>query len=213
MTVTIVCGVPATEFLLGEFFREYPDVTATLERVVPLGSSAVPYLWVRGSGRIVDGLETEREVATATVVDETEEGKLLKIRWRGSPDKLIDVVADSDGTLLSGGAAQQRWTLHLRFPGRRQLEQFHDACREEELDLMIERILEGENDTDDATDLTAAQRETIRIALERGYFEVPREATLEDLAAEFGISDTAVSQRLRRALATVVRGTVTSDST
>jgi len=49
--------------------------------------------------------------------------------------------------------------------------------------------------------LTDIQRETLTAALEAGYFAVPRTATLQDLADEFGVSDTAISQRIRRGVA------------
>jgi predicted DNA binding protein len=45
-------------------------------------------------------------------------------------------------------------------------------------------------------------------AHERGYFEVPRRATLSDLAREFGVTEQAISQRLRRAMNAVVGGLV-----
>lgn len=47
--------------------------------------------------------------------------------------------------------------------------------------------------------LTPAERETIRRAIEEGYYEVPRGATLGDLATGLGVSDAAVSKTLRRA--------------
>jgi predicted DNA binding protein len=48
-------------------------------------------------------------------------------------------------------------------------------------------------------DLSETERRTLEAAVERGYFETPREATLGDLADEFGVSKTAVSKNLRRA--------------
>jgi predicted DNA binding protein len=47
--------------------------------------------------------------------------------------------------------------------------------------------------------LTAKQREALELALERGYYERPRDATLSDLAELLGITKSAVSQRLRSA--------------
>ncbi len=48
-------------------------------------------------------------------------------------------------------------------------------------------------------ELTPTERETVGRAIESGYYEVPRESTLGDLATEFEISDAAVSKTLRRA--------------
>lgn len=44
--------------------------------------------------------------------------------------------------------------------------------------------------------LTEKQREAVRIAVDSGYYDTPRRASLEDLAARLGISRSAVSQRL-----------------
>jgi hypothetical protein len=52
--------------------------------------------------------------------------------------------------------------------------------------------------------LPAEQRETLELAAERGYFETPRETTLDDIAAELGAPRSTVSYRLRRATAALV---------
>ncbi|QLH79688.1 helix-turn-helix domain-containing protein [Halosimplex rubrum] len=51
----------------------------------------------------------------------------------------------------------------------------------------------------DGDGLTDAQREAIRTAHRMGYFEIPRTATLSDVAAELDISASSCSERLRRA--------------
>jgi hypothetical protein len=51
--------------------------------------------------------------------------------------------------------------------------------------------------------LTPVQRRTLVVAIEQGYFEIPRQSTLDDLAADLGVSKQAVSERLRRALGAV----------
>ncbi|SNZ06860.1 Predicted DNA binding protein, contains HTH domain [Natronoarchaeum philippinense] len=47
-------------------------------------------------------------------------------------------------------------------------------------------------------DLSSVERDTLTTAAEQGYFEDPRGATLQSLADEFDVSDTAVSKNLRR---------------
>lgn len=51
----------------------------------------------------------------------------------------------------------------------------------------------------DLTDFTSKQRETIESAIRQGYYTRPREVTLAELAAEFGVSEQALAQRLSRA--------------
>jgi hypothetical protein len=56
--------------------------------------------------------------------------------------------------------------------------------------------------------LTDRQREALRIAYERGYFDIPRQAALEDVAMELDISPSSASERLRRAQTQLIEETV-----
>lgn len=53
--------------------------------------------------------------------------------------------------------------------------------------------------TVDLYDLTEKQREAITRAVAEGYYETPRETSVGELAREFGISSSALSQRLKAA--------------
>ena len=64
----------------------------------------------------------------------------------------------------------------------------------------------------DVSDLTPAQREILELALDRGYFAIPRETNLMELAEELGISDQAVNERLRRGTAKVVLSALTAST-
>jgi len=56
--------------------------------------------------------------------------------------------------------------------------------------------------------LTDRQDEALRIAYERGYFDIPRQASLEDVAEELKITPSSVSERLRRAQTQLIEETV-----
>lgn len=51
----------------------------------------------------------------------------------------------------------------------------------------------------DLGDLSHKQRETLRKAVIKGYYDDPPETSLGDLSDEFGVSKSAISQRLNRA--------------
>lgn len=55
-----------------------------------------------------------------------------------------------------------------------------------------------------ANSLPNEQQETLALAVERGYFETPREVTLDDLAEQLDVPRSTVSYRLRRAVREVV---------
>jgi hypothetical protein len=55
------------------------------------------------------------------------------------------------------------------------------------------------------TRLTPRQRETLDTAVELGYYDVPRTATVEDLAADLDRAPSTVGEHLQKAEARVIR--------
>ncbi|WP_136589839.1 helix-turn-helix domain-containing protein [Salinigranum halophilum] len=53
--------------------------------------------------------------------------------------------------------------------------------------------------------LRSEQREVLELAVDRGYFETPREVTLDELADQLGVPRSTVSYRLRRATAELAK--------
>ena len=62
----------------------------------------------------------------------------------------------------------------------------------------LRRLYRSEDDPTERYDLTPRQTAVLRRALERGYFDVPRNVSAEELAEEFEISSQALSALLRR---------------
>ena len=54
-------------------------------------------------------------------------------------------------------------------------------------------------------DIRAEQREILNVAVRRGYFETPREVTLDEIADELELPRSTVSYRLRRATAELAK--------
>lgn len=59
--------------------------------------------------------------------------------------------------------------------------------------------------------LTATQRETLTYAAEEGYYSLPRQISTKELADRFDVSDQAITERLRRGIATLVMNTLLVD--
>lgn len=81
-----------------------------------------------------------------------------------------------------------------------------------QIDVTIEEV--GEYDRPNArltSALTNRQFEVLRTGLDLGYYEVPRKASLADLAAELGCAESTVSVVLRKAEATIVSRAVNRD--
>lgn len=77
----------------------------------------------------------------------------------------------------------------------------------ETVGVQLERISplgeEGDAAVDSRWNLTPAQSEALEVAYEMGYFEVPKRANAAEIAAEVGISKSALLERLRRGQATI----------
>lgn len=112
------------------------------------------------------------------------------------PPIVYDREAAMEMTLV--GSGENLTTLVDSLPGQ--------------IEVAIEEI--GEYDRPNArvtSDLTDRQFEVLRTALDLGYFEVPREASLAELAAELGCAESTVSVTLRKAQATIVTRVVDRD--
>ncbi|WP_227377759.1 helix-turn-helix domain-containing protein [Haladaptatus halobius] len=64
---------------------------------------------------------------------------------------------------------------------------------------------------DSISGLTDTQRETLLSAVDYGYFEIPRESSLAELATQLGISQNAASERIRCGVKQLVTETLKSD--
>lgn len=209
MTIFAEFAVPAGEFGPGPILPAGTEVRAELERLVPSGSS-VEYVWLVGDERAaaVEALPDRPGVTAARVVDELPGRTLVRLSWDGE-NPVLRAVGATGGVLLGAEGDADRWRLRLRFPDREVLGEFYERCAAEGADVSLEQVNStGATGREDLFDLSPAQRETVLAAFERGYFEIPRETTLDALADHLGVSDQAVSERLRRGLETLLRATL-----
>lgn len=77
----------------------------------------------------------------------------------------------------------------------RSIEQYHNIG----VDVVLERITNYNGPHTSLDALTDRQRDILETAFELGYFEVPREASAADVATEFDLDQSTVTEHLRRA--------------
>jgi predicted DNA binding protein len=205
MSVLAEFHAPVGSYPLGTHLSAHPSVPGPVEPAVPVGG-VVPLVRGRADDDAAFVEATAGTVeATVAVVDTWPDSHLLRVTWPGTGGPLLTAVGEADGTLLSATGTASGWTLRARFPGPVALDAFVTDCEERALGL---RLLERHRARDrDDRGLTGRQEETLRRALEAGYFEVPRAVTLGELAADLGVSEQAVSERLRRGLASLLATT------
>ncbi|HKL28408.1 MAG TPA: helix-turn-helix domain-containing protein [Natrialbaceae archaeon] len=214
MSVVSEISVTVGDFKLGRTLSDYSNARIYLERIVPLGERTIPYLWIETDEDVIDdvlkSLRAELDVEAVEPIATEGDRTLVRIEWADDPDVLLDTIVEVGGTVLDGLAAGDRWQLTLRFDDQEDLSTFYRTCADAGVSITVESIQNPGPSRVPARrpQLTDAQSEILRAAYETGYFEVPRGATTNDLADRFGVSDTAISQRIRRAMQRLVEEAV-----
>lgn len=210
MSVIVTVRVPAADFILDDVLAARPTGRIRLERVVPMGDHAVPYLWLRGfEDDQLDDLAAADSVTESEVLDTAGDDRLVKVSWATETNGLLDAFAETDVTVLDAVGSGDGWSFTLRFPDHELLSAFHEWCLTNDVQVTVERVQNPAYPYNDARyGLTDTQRTTLIRAIELGYFEVPRAVTLGGLADALGVSDTAASQRLRRGVSQLISHTL-----
>ena len=191
----------AHEFPLGTVFAELPGVTVQLERVIPDANGVVPYFWVRETetetDTIVEQFSEHPGVTDIQLVDDVDGEHLMRCQWVSEHDIVLDALIDPDVVLLSAVGTQEKWTFEIRGESREAIATFRNYCHKHEIPITL-TALHALEPLRAQQDLTKKQREALILAFQRGYFDSPRETTLEEVADELGITQQSLSSRLRR---------------
>ena len=203
--------VPSDQFPLGTLFEQLPDVMVELERIIPARDVVIPYFWVRGTAvDDIEGAFSEHPgVKQIQFIDSVNDQHLLRVEWTVDYDDVLTILTETKIALIEAVGTNQQWTFDIRGDARQDIAEFQHRCRELDISITLTKLhaltpLESETE---AT-LTETQQEALVLAYKRGYFNTPRDVTMEDLGAELGISQQAVASRLRRGISSILGSTL-----
>lgn len=202
MGIVTSISVPGDHFELGRSLDRVGDVHVKFERVVPTGDRMFPYMWVYTDDhtRFCQLLQLDPSVETLRLIHHDDNEGLYDITWAEDTDGFLGCLRETDAIVLQAGGCDTVWEFELRFDSQESVSHFQRTCTENDISISVDRVVTKSVVDPPGEKLTPAQRETIELALERGYFDVPRKTTMVDLAEELGVSDQAVSARIRRAM-------------
>lgn len=183
------------------------------ERTVSIHELAAPTLRVDGDVQaLLTALRQSPAVEDVTCIGMAETDHLVEFCWSKSPSRIFERIRELDGTVLSAVGTRDGWTIGIRFPSQEAASMLNSTDNDIDVPFDVSRIrTDGISVPAFDDELTMPQREALILAKETGYFEVPRRTTLVELANEFDISDSAMSQRLRRGIGTLLESSSEND--
>lgn len=200
--------VPSDDFELGQILSIEQASAVELETLVPSGDVTVPLFWVYEpvGNDFLDTVERYPTVNSVTEMDVFKDRTLFKLDWDATQDHLFECILEHGGQILSATGAPEGWNFEIRFASREELSQCQDCCENAHISLKPTRIYNpGDPEAGPWYGLSKPQREALTLAIRMGYYDIPRGCTTAELAEELGISDQAVTERLRRAIGTFGR--------
>lgn len=213
MTVIADITVPAHTFALGRVLDDIPDIEIELERIVPLQEAIIPLFWISGGDpeRIEASLHDHPKTENVTELTTADDETLYEVHWSPDINGLVRALIDTRAKILEAIGTADTWDFRLRFTAHEDLSEFNMALTEDDIPVTLRHIYNPTLPEDQST-LSSDQREILLMAYRHGYFKVPRRTTLSDLAETEEISDSALSQHIRRGLDALIEKTLLTDN-
>jgi predicted DNA binding protein len=211
MSVIAELRVGATEFELGRILQSADPLDIELETMVPLRERPVPFFLVHDDVSEAFEARVARHPSVVEVreIERRDDEVLFALTWEVSQDDFFEAIDEVGAQLIAARSAESTWAFELRFPSHDALSEFRELCDDARISLAVDRIYNPTRPEDGPWfGLTEPQRETLVRAVEGGYYAIPRRMSTKDLAEEFGVSDQAITERLRRAIVSLAEHTV-----
>jgi predicted DNA binding protein len=212
MGTIVEAEIPTDQFALRDAFDRLEAPEFEILRLVEHGEDRVmPFLWAtaRDLEAFPEVLYDDPSTDNVEVVAELEEEYLFRMEWTAHIRVVLFVLLEEEATVMNARAADDVWKLRILFPEHESVSATDDFCEEYDIDLTFERIYElSDSLRRGRYGLTEAQYDSIVTAFQRGYYDVPRETELADIAADYDVSHQALSERLRRGHRSLIETTL-----
>lgn len=200
--------------LWAETLRNVPELTLTTEELYRLDDGTVrAYNWAscEDYAAFEAAVTDDPTVTNLELVTDIGPRRLYRADFtdRGMAVATFPEWGDLDVVLVDARARADGWTITMRFPDADALTRFQELTREVGDGLELRHLYREDGRTTVAgSALTPAQRDALVVAFDAGYFEVPRDASQTAVAEALGISEQALSERLRRGTAALINATL-----
>ncbi|MFC6976566.1 helix-turn-helix domain-containing protein [Halomicroarcula sp. GCM10025709] len=207
---------------------EHPDIVCT-ESVAHDQSSKVMsvseagtdptsrtfYYYIESSdfNRFEDGLRNDNTIAEFERIIETRDQEAIYcVEYSGEGILLSPVISAANGVILDKENDGSSWLFRIWMTEREDLRYIWDYAQQNDIEIELQRVNEYASLGNTDAGLTDSQREALLVALETGYFEEPRNATLGEVAAALDISQPATGGLLRRGVRRLIISSLLDES-
>lgn len=191
-----------------------PGVTVRPEQVVADGAETVLVFTVQGDelDTFEQALESSERVLELLLLSDDADGRCYRATLGGEVLAVSTILTRIGVRLLDVVGSEGEWNVRAQFRSRELFLQLRDYCGAHDIAFRLRRLSRDDGEADwRLSGLTPEQWDTLRQAHEAGYFNVPREITQSELADRLGVSPSAVSQRLRRAMSQLIDAQLPTD--
>lgn len=215
MSVLIEAEIDAQDFEFGRVFSMLSSaVTIELESLVALPETTTQTVWVSNGEHesLEERIGPHSTVERVERIESLSERSLYTLEWSLEYDHLFRHFRDENVHLLAATGSTDAWDFRLRFRTHEALSVFQEYCETVQVGIDVHSVYNTpEQQLDGAFGITKPQQEALVLAVRNGYYDLPRGCNTSDLADRLEISDQAVTERLRRAIAMLTRNTIMID--
>lgn len=198
--VLVRAAVACEDFALADALERVPEARFRCGAVAESGTGVLPMLWARAPDhdRLEAALREDSSTTAVTRLTDRGDERLYRVSWNPTVEFVAGLLTAGDATMLDASADRDGWRVRLLTPTRDGLGETMSYCERHDVSVDVLSIQQLDGDSMGQYGLTETQYRALTLACERGYFDIPRETDLAEVAEELGISHQALSERIRR---------------
>lgn len=191
------------------------EVTIRYEYTVSTEEETSLFISVFGneSDAVERAIDADHTVAGSTRIATFPNRTIYRVTIASALDPIPSRCTETGLFVFKITSGERGWIIRIYLPDRDALAAFREDCRNRNISFRIRQLQESGPNDDATYFLTEQQHEILLLAYYAGYYDIPRRVSQGDLADQLDISTSAVSQRLRRAVAELIAVTLETNRT
>lgn len=208
MTISTTVYAEHPDLALTHTIRSLPEISVGVRADAgtdPIHDGHIFWIEAQEFDVVDETLAADPTVAEFSTVDDADDRRTYRITYSARATLLTPTILDMGGLTQEARSQENGWILRLQLQDHDALVGLDTFAEEHGIHLEILDLDQNPAVSDRSKyGLTDGQTEALVAAYEHGYYDEPRETSMEELASTLDVSNTAVSGRLRRGSARLV---------